>query len=117
MTSGFSYGSDLNVAEKELSIFINEFLNENHLQGFTKCDVFVGLFYNDELVQCMGFNKKGWHDGNVELTRMVSKMNIQVIGGFSKLMSFIKEVYGFTRIISYVYKAWFNGKGYFYRKI
>lgn len=29
MTSGFSYGSDLNVAEKELSIFINEFLNEN----------------------------------------------------------------------------------------
>ena len=91
---------------------LQKFFNENHLQGFTKCDIFVGLFYKDELVQCMGFNKKGWHDGNVELTRMVSKMNIQVIGGFSKLMSFIKEVYGFTRIISYVYKAWFNGKGY-----
>ena len=91
---------------------LQKFFNKNHLQGFTKCDIFVGLFYNDELVQCMGFNKKGWHDGNVELTRMVSKMNAQVVGGFSKLMSFVKKVYGFTRITSYVYRAWFNGKGY-----
>ena len=39
-------------------------------------------------------------------------MNTQVIGGFSKLMNFVKKVYGFSKITSYVYRAWFNGKGY-----
>lgn len=91
---------------------LQKFFDKNHLQGFAKCDIFVGLFYNDELIQCIGFNKKGWHDGNVELTRMVTKMNTQVIGGFSKLMNFVKKVYGFSKITSYVYRAWFNGKGY-----
>ena len=91
---------------------LENFFNENHLQGFTHCNVFVGLFYDNELVQCMGFNEKGWHDGNVELTRMTTKLNAQVIGGFSKLMKFVTEVYKFTKITSYVYKAWFNGNGY-----
>ena len=91
---------------------LQKFFDKNHLQGFAKCDIFVGLFYNDELIQCIGFNKKGWHDGNVELTRMVTRMNTQVIGGFSKLMNFVKKVYGFSKITSYVYRAWFNGKGY-----
>ena len=91
---------------------LRKFFDENHLQGFTKCDIFIGLIYNDEVIQCVGFNEKGWHDGNVELTRMVTKLNTQVVGGFSKLMNFVKEVYGFTKITSYVYRAWFNGKGY-----
>ena len=88
------------------------FFNENHLQGFTYGDLYLGLFYNDELVQCICINKKGWHDGNVELTRMVTKINIQVIGGFSKLMKHISNYIEYKSITSYVYKAWFNGKGY-----
>ncbi len=92
---------------------LQSFFDENHLQGFTHCDVFVGLIYNDELVQCMGFNEKGWHDGNTELTRMATKINTQVIGGFSKLMKFVTEVYGYKNITSYINRAWFNGKGYF----
>lgn len=92
---------------------LQNFFDENHLQGFTHCDVFVGLIYNDELVQCMGFNEKGWHDGNTELTRMTTKINTQVIGGFSKLMKFVTEVYGYKNITSYINRAWFNGKGYF----
>ena len=92
---------------------LQSFFDENHLQGFTHCDVFVGLTYNDELVQCMGFNEKGWHDGNTELTRMATKINTQVIGGFSKLMKFVTEVYGYKNITSYINRAWFNGKGYF----
>ena len=76
------------------------------MQGFTHCNVFVGLTYNDELVQCMGFNEKGWHDGNTELTRMATKINTQVIGGFSKLMKFVTEVYGYKNITSYINRAW-----------
>lgn len=92
--------------------WMKSFFNENHLQGYTNCDVFVGLFHNDELVQCMGINKKGFHDGNIELTRMASLLNIQVVGGFSKLMSYVHDELGFNEITSYVYRAWFNGNGY-----
>ena len=88
------------------------FFNENHLQGFAYGDLYLGLIFNDELIQCICINKKGWHDGNVELTRMATKLNIQVIGGFSKLMKHISDYIEYKSITSYVYKAWFNGKGY-----
>ena len=88
------------------------FFDENHLQGFAYGDLYLGLMFNDELIQCICINKKGWHDGNVELTRMATKLNIQVIGGFSKLMKHISDYIGYKSITSYVYKAWFNGKGY-----
>jgi len=88
------------------------FFDENHLQGFTRGDLYLGLMFDDEIVQCICINKKGWHDGNVELTRMATKLNIQVIGGFSKLMKHISDYIKYKSITSYVYKAWFNGKGY-----
>lgn len=88
------------------------FFDENHLQGFAYGDLYLGLMFNDELIQCICINKKGWHDGNVELTRMVTKLNTQVIGGFSKLMKHISDYIEYKSITSYVYKAWFNGKGY-----
>lgn len=88
------------------------FFNKNHLQSYTKCDIFLALIFNDKIVQCIGVNKKGFHDGNVELTRMVTKLNTQVVGGFSRLMKHLCKNYNFNKIISYVYKAWFNGKGY-----
>ena len=88
------------------------FFNENHLQGFAQGTLYLGLFYNDELVQAIIINKKGWHDGNVELTRMVTKLNTQVIGGFGKLMKHVSDYMTYDSISSYVYRAWFNGKGY-----
>ena len=89
------------------------FFEENHLQGYAKtCNLNLGLFYEDELVQAISITFKGWHDGNVELTRMVTKLNTQVVGGFSKLVSYFCKNYNCDSLVSYVYKAWFNGKGY-----
>ena len=88
------------------------FFNENHLQGFVKCGYYLSLQYNNQIVQCVAITEKGWHDGNVELTRMVTKLNTQVVGGFSKLMKHISDYIEYKSITSYVYKAWFNGKGY-----
>ena len=81
---------------------------------FSTCNfcVYLGLFHGDELVQAIIINKKGFHDGNVELTRMVTKEYTQVLGGFSKLLSYTCKNYGFSEIVSYVNRAWFNGKGY-----
>ena len=90
-----------------------EFFETNHLQGYAKnCDLNLGLFYEDELMQAISITFKGWHDGNTELTRMTTKLNVQVIGGFSKLVSYFCKNYNCDLLVSYVYKAWFNGKGY-----
>ena len=56
-------------------------------------------------------NKVGFHDGNVELTRMATKLNTQVVGGFSKLVSHAYNIYR-QPITSYINRACFNGKGY-----
>jgi hypothetical protein len=88
------------------------FFNENHLQGFVQGSLYLGLFYKDELMQAIIVNKKGWHDGNVELTRMVTKLNTQVNGGFGKLMKHVSDYVEYDSITSYIYRAWFNGKGY-----
>lgn len=89
------------------------FLNENHLQGYASTtNLNLGLYYENELVQLISITYRGWHDNNVELTRMVTKLNTQVIGGFSKLVNHFCKNYNCNYLVSYVYNAWFNGKGY-----
>ena len=89
------------------------FLNDNHLQGYASTsNIHLGLYYENELVQLISITHQGWHDGNTELTRMATKLNTQVIGGFSRLIKYFCKEYNCNYIVSYVYKAWFNGKGY-----
>lgn len=83
------------------------FCNKNHIQGECISSERYGLFYNNELVQAIGFCKSRFSKNEIELVRMVSKLNTQVIGGFSKLMNH----YG-KSCISYVDRRLFNGKGY-----
>lgn len=94
------------VKEVDDSTF-RKFCNENHIQGECNSSERLGLFYHDELVQCVGFGKSRFTRNENELIRMVTKLNTQVIGGFSKLMKY----YG-KECISYVDRRLFNGKGY-----
>ena len=88
-------------------------MNENHIQGFAKSDKFYALIHENEIVQMIAITMKGFHDGNVELTRMATKLNVQVVGGFSKLMKNFCKLMNVKRVVSYVDKSLFNGKGYF----
>ena len=70
------------VNSKEARIF----LDENHLQGFVASSYRLGLYCNNELVQLLCFGKNRFKKNEVELLRMCTKKNTQVIGGFSKLL-------------------------------
>ena len=93
------------------------FLNQNHIQGFIPSKLVYGLYYQDNLVSLMCFDKKegrlnmkedGWN-----LSRFCNLLNNQIIGGASKLLNhFIKENNP-SRIISYADKDWSNGNLYF----
>ena len=86
----------------------SEFLIENHIQGSVNSSIRYGLFYEGELVQVAGWGKSRFKKGEFELHRMCTKLNTQVIGGFSKL---IKHC-GLDEFTSYVDRDIYNGKGY-----
>ena len=83
------------------------FCNENHIQGECSSSERIGLFYENELVQAVGFCKSRFSKNETELVRMVTRLNTQVLGGFSRLMKhFGKDC------ISYIDRRLFDGKGY-----
>lgn len=85
-----------------------EFLQENHLQGPVNSSLRLGLFYEDELVQVAGWGKSRFGKDEIELHRMCSLLNTQVIGGFSKLI----KASNLDSFISYVDLSIHDGHGY-----
>lgn len=88
------------------------FLEENHLQGPINSSVRLGLFYKDELVQMVTAGKSRFKQGEVELHRMATKKNTQVVGGFSKLVKYLTEKHNVTELVSFIDRGKFNGRGY-----
>lgn len=88
-----------------------EFCNTYHLQGGINSSYKIGLYYNDELVQCIGIGKSRFKKGEYELHRMCVKDGWQVIGGFSKLMKKASNDLQ-TDIVSYISRDKFTGNGY-----
>lgn len=77
------------------------FLNKNHIQGNDRSTVWLGLFYNEELVSVMTFNKSRFNKNyDWELTRFCNKLNYTIVGGFSKLLKYFRKQYKGS-IVSY----------------
>lgn len=91
----------------------NTVLNDYHLQGEDKSLVKLGLIYKDDLVCVMTFCKSRFNKNyEWELSRFASKMNINVIGGFSKLLKYFIDNYS-DDIVSYADRRYSEGNVYF----
>lgn len=92
------------------------FLNENHIQGVDKSRIKIGLFYQNLLVSIMTFNKSEGRDllkeSEWNLSRFCNKLNYNVVGGASKILSFFIKEFNPKRIISYADKSWSTGELY-----
>lgn len=84
------------------------FLDANHMQGSVRSSFRLGLYEGDELVQLICIGKSRFKQGEVELLRMCSKLGVQVVGGFSKLMAHQP----YDELASYVDRSKFNGAAY-----
>lgn len=90
-----------------------EFLNLNHIQGYTTSSVAYGLYYENELI-CLGtfsksrFNKKY----DYELLRFATKIDCRVQGGLSKILSEFQKNFSESNVISYCDKRLFTGRSY-----
>lgn len=100
------------VLSKEASIF----LEKNHIQGNVNSKIRLGLYYNEELVSLMTFNRgralMGGKLDEWELSRFCNKINTNVIGAASKLFEYFKKHYDPKKIVSYSDIRLFDGKMY-----
>jgi very-short-patch-repair endonuclease len=71
----------------------SDFLKYNHIQGNANASIRYGLFNGEELVAVMGFSKSRFgKKQSHELIRFANKIDLNVVGGFSKLFKHaIKE--------------------------
>lgn len=84
------------------------FIDQNHIQAGITGGEYFGLYFENELVQIIQIGKSRFKKDEIELYRMCTKLNTQVIGGFSKLM----KNQPYNEIISFIDKSLYNGKGY-----
>ena len=96
------------------------FLEKNHLQGYAPSSINLGLYYNNELISIATFiqkrkpisgNKEGW-----ELLRYCCKIDLNVVGGFSKLIKYFIKNHS-TNLFSYSDCDWCSLNDNSYSKI
>jgi hypothetical protein len=83
-----------------------EFIELNHIQGFSPATTYLGAFHNERLVGCMTFSSVGRFTKKTtpttyELVRFVTDTHTTSIGVGGKLLQHFIKKYRPTKIISY----------------
>jgi very-short-patch-repair endonuclease len=98
-----------------------KFLEQNHIQGYIPSTYKYGLYYNNELVELITLGKsRKLVSGNkdcLELYRLCTKKDYNVIGGFSKLLIYFRKNISSEKIISYADCDWCNINNNGYEKV
>lgn len=82
------------------------FLEQYHIQGFSSSTVYLGGFYNDELVAVMTFKYGNITNPNWELTRFATKFNYIYQGVGSKMFKHFIKTYNPNIIVSFADRRW-----------
>jgi len=105
------------IREIKDSKIINNFLEENHIQGMIRSIVKIGLYHEGQLVSVMTFDnsegRKKMEDRGWNLSRFCSNKNYQIVGAASKLLNYFIKNWNPNRIISFSDKDWSFGDLYF----
>lgn len=91
----------------------NNFLNTTHIQGEDKSKIKLGLFYEKDLVAVMTFGKPRFNKNySWELIRFSTKLNTNVVGGMSKLLTHFIKKYNPKDLITYADRSYSSGNSY-----
>ena len=84
--------------------FAKSFLDSNHIQGHDKSTVYLGGFYNDELIGVMSFIKQP--NNKWILNRFATNINKNVIGIGGKLFNWFIREYNPNEVKSFADRRW-----------
>ena len=82
------------------------FLNKFHIQGYTSSSVYLGAFYDNELIAVMSFKKGNIGNPNWELNRFASNYNYICQGVGGKLFKYFIKTYNPDYIVSFADRRW-----------
>ena len=88
-----------------------KFMNDNHLHGFCTAKYHIALIDNKQIVSVISLGKSRT-DNNWEIIRFATSNGIQVIGGYSKLINYIRNKMKIINIISFADRRLSNGNLY-----
>lgn len=88
---------------------VRSLVESNHIQGFTGASIWIGLEYDKELIACIGM-KRTEDAGVWDLIRYSTSK--QVIGGFSRLLSYFKRNYAWSMVFTYAHLDYSHGNLY-----
>ena len=91
-----------------------QFIENNHLQGYSSCNTKLGLYYDDVLVSVMTFSKNNISrkSSKWEIDRFCSLLGYTVVGGASKLFTYFLKQNNPEEIVTYADSRWSVGKIY-----
>lgn len=111
------FARNCEIREIEDSKLVRKFLDKNHIQGFIRSLVKLGLYHNNELISIMTFDqsegRKKMDEREWNLSRFCSKLDCNVLGASSKLLKYFIRKWKPKRIISFADKDWSKGDLYF----
>ena len=95
---------------------IRNFLDTNHIQGYTHASINLGLYHDNKLVSLMTFSKNRFkkQSNEIEMVRFCNLLNYNIIGGASKLFKYFINNHNKTnlKVISFADRRFFNGNLY-----
>lgn len=100
------YARDTQIVEVNTKA-AKEFLEANHIQGFTACSIYLSLQKDGNVVALMGLGKD---KSSLIINRYATSKH--VVGGFSKLLNYVENNYEYDKLITYSDNTISNGALY-----
>lgn len=82
------------------------FLEKNHIQGFATATIYLGCYYNNELIAVMTFKKENKDNNKWELNRFATDITKHCIGVGGKLFKYFIKNYNPEYIKSFADRRW-----------
>lgn len=93
--------------------FVNNFMEENHLQGSRSFTYAYGLCNDkNEVYSIMTFGKPANGKAQWEIYRFVTVLNYTIVGGASKLLKHFERIHKPESLLSYAKRDWSQGGVY-----
>ena len=92
-----------------------DFLNKNHIQGKASSTVYIGAFYEENLIGVMLFKKD--KNNNWELNRFATDINFNCVGVGGKMFKYFIKKYKPNLIKSFADRRWTINEDNLYTKL
>ena len=86
----------------------SDFLDSYHIQGATSASIYLGMFFQEELVGVTTLKYR--NDGSLELSRYATSKNVQ--GGHSKVVAYVEKNYEYTHLVTFADQSYSAGDLY-----